>query len=92
MSDAATLQLYQTPAEVPICPLDCTAAFEKLTPAEQRYAHHLSRASWAGSQIVLHQTSPESPVIFELLFHLFHRFSIADLRQRAIAGEYVAQC
>ncbi|KAG2420223.1 hypothetical protein HFD88_005023 [Aspergillus terreus] len=45
--------------------------FDALTPREQLYAHHLSRAAWAGTRIVLRQVSPEAPQIFDLIRELY---------------------
>ena len=47
--------------------LDATTAFAGLTPQQQRYAHHLSKASFLGGLIVLLQTSEESPQIYRLI-------------------------
>ena len=56
-------------------------AFSALTPQEQRYLHHLSRASWAGGLICLLQASPEAPGIYLLL----ERFFRANGAQRPVA-------
>ncbi|KAK4197328.1 dipeptidyl peptidase III [Triangularia verruculosa] len=44
--------------------------FDRLTPKEKRYAHHMARTAWLGSRIVTRQTSPESEGIYDLIFHL----------------------
>jgi dipeptidyl-peptidase-3 len=44
--------------------------FDTLSAREKRYAHHLARAAWLGSRIVLRQTSPESEGIFDLILQL----------------------
>ncbi|KAK4452742.1 peptidase family M49-domain-containing protein [Podospora aff. communis PSN243] len=46
--------------------------FQKLTEREKRYAHHMSRAAWFGTRIILEQVSPESPGIFDFILEL-HR-------------------
>jgi dipeptidyl-peptidase-3 len=46
--------------------------FAKLTTREQLYAHHLSRASWHGTRIVLQQVSPEAEDIFDFILEV-HR-------------------
>lgn len=61
-------------------------AFAGLTPREQRYAYHLSQASWHGSLAVLHQTSPESPLIFHLLQRVLGAQPTAELREAARAA------
>ena len=74
---------FITSAEIPVCNLDCAESFKKLTEKEKLYAHHMSRASWAGSQIVLMQTSPEAPSIFKLFLQLF---AVSDLKARALGA------
>ncbi|KAK1826080.1 dipeptidyl peptidase III [Podospora conica] len=44
--------------------------FDGLNPREQLYAHHLARAAWQGTRIVLRQTSPESEDIFDFILGL----------------------
>lgn len=44
--------------------------FDGLSSKEKRYAHHLARAAWHGSRIVMRQTSPESEGIYNLILHL----------------------
>jgi dipeptidyl-peptidase-3 len=46
--------------------------FHRLEPREKLYAHHLARAAWHGSRIVMRQVSPESPDIFDFIMDL-HR-------------------
>src|ERR1700753_627006 len=45
--------------------LEIAPHFLALTPKQQRYAHHLSRASFHGTRVTLAQVSPESPLIFD---------------------------
>ncbi|KAI0435545.1 dipeptidyl peptidase III [Xylaria telfairii] len=45
-------------------------AFDRLSPDEQLYAHHLSRAAWHGAKIILRQTSPEGTGIFDFILEL----------------------
>ncbi|KAL3952369.1 hypothetical protein ACCO45_012312 [Purpureocillium lilacinum] len=44
--------------------------FEALSPREKLYAHHLARAAWNGSRIILRQTSPEGTGIFDFIIEL----------------------
>eukprot|EP00727_Mastigamoeba_balamuthi_P009394 m51a1_g5077 putative dipeptidyl peptidase 3 isoform x1 (698) ;mRNA; r:225948-228925 len=71
----------RVPSNVPFCQLDCSRAWEGLSEAERQYAHHLSRASWAGAPICLHQTSPESPAAFALVHRVFRAASPRQLRE-----------
>lgn len=72
------------PNDQPVVLLDCEKAFSALTDLEKLYAHYLSRASWYGGLIVLIQTSPESPLIYTLLFKLFKQQSVENLKEIAI--------
>ncbi|XP_072032352.1 dipeptidyl peptidase 3-like [Amphiura filiformis] len=72
------------PNDVPIVNLECTTAFNGLTPKEKLYAHYLTRASWAGGLICLFQTSPESPGIFLLLQKLFKAETVEQLKERSL--------
>ena len=69
----------------PVVELDCSVAFKALTNQEKLYAHYLSKASWYGSLVVLIQTSPEAPLIFQLLYRLFHGETVSSLREKAIS-------
>ena len=91
---------YLTPKEQPVFQLDAAKSFEGLTDKEKKYAHYLSEgtlvihnfwqnlniwlACWAGAPICLHQTSPESPVIFSILQELFHNNKIDELETSSI--------
>lgn len=44
--------------------------FDGLTQREKLYAHHLARAAWHGSRIILRQTSPEGTGIFDFILEL----------------------
>ena len=73
------LSTHTIPADTPVVVLEATTAFSNLTPKEQAYALHLSRADWEGSKICLLQTSPESVPIFSLLQLVFSAQPMADL-------------
>lgn len=75
---------YYLSNDQPFSRLECQTAFEGLSEKEQKYAHHLSRASWLGSLTVLLQTSPESPLIFVLLHRMFRQQNLSDLKQIAL--------
>ncbi|KAI0973575.1 peptidase family M49-domain-containing protein [Xylaria arbuscula] len=55
--------------------LDVEAPFERLTDTEKRYAHHMARAAWFGTKIILRQVSPESLAIYNFILELFHSCS-----------------
>ncbi|PVH81243.1 dipeptidyl peptidase III [Cadophora sp. DSE1049] len=44
--------------------------FDRLSQKEKLYAHHLSRAAWHGSRIILRQTSPEAIDIFDFILDI----------------------
>lgn len=46
--------------------------FDGLSAREKHYAHYLSKAAWAGSRVVMRQTSPESNGIFDFIMSM-HR-------------------
>lgn len=56
---------------IPVYRLESENAFNLLNSTEKKYAHFISKASWAAAPIVLYQTSEESPLIFKLLLSLF---------------------
>jgi len=75
----------------PTLKLKVRGAFESLAVDEIKdeqsytiYAHHLARACWHGSRIMLRQTSPEAEGIFDFILEL-HRacsgrwYSLGDL-------------
>lgn len=66
----AAAQIPDTQA--PIHQLAIKDIFDPLTPQEKIYAHHLSRAAWKGSRIILRQTSAEAEDIFDLIIGLFY--------------------
>ncbi|XP_050730725.1 dipeptidyl peptidase 3-like isoform X2 [Eriocheir sinensis] len=75
---------HELPLDTPILYLKAEEAFAGLSARERRYAHHLSRASWWGGFIILCQTSPESPIIFNLLTRLFRSQPLDTLKEVAI--------
>lgn len=78
------MERYLSPENQPVALLDCKQAFSNLTPKEKLYSHYLSRASWEGSLICFEQTSPESPVIFQIFQALFHGNSIEELKAKSL--------
>ncbi|CEP01737.1 unnamed protein product (mitochondrion) [Plasmodiophora brassicae] len=58
---------YLADENVPVVQLAVGKHFVSLTPRQQRYAHHLARASWHGARVVAAQLSHESPAICRML-------------------------
>ena len=50
--------------------LSIANAFDGLTPKEKLYSHHLARAAWSGTRIILRQVSPEANSIFDFIMEL----------------------
>ncbi|KAI6351049.1 hypothetical protein MCOR25_010192 [Pyricularia grisea] len=61
MMDLQDVQVFQ---------LGIKGQFQHLTDQEKRYAHHMARAAWHGTRIILRQVSPESPSIFDFILEL----------------------
>ncbi|KAK5015820.1 hypothetical protein LTR39_002412, partial [Cryomyces antarcticus] len=45
--------------------------FDELSVTEKLYAHHMARAAWLGTRIILRQVSPESTAIFDFILDLY---------------------
>ena len=56
---------------LPIHRLSVARAFDGLSAREQLYAHHLAKAAWSGTRIILRQVSPESNTVFDLIMQLY---------------------
>lgn len=63
-------EAHLCPEDVPVVSLDCSEAWAGLSENERLYAHHFSKACWAGAQICAEQVSSESRGILDLIFHL----------------------
>jgi dipeptidyl-peptidase III len=59
------------PRQAPVNQLGVKLLFDGLSEREKLFAHHLSRAAWHGSRIILRQTSPEGPGIFDFIMALY---------------------
>ncbi|EWC44354.1 hypothetical protein DRE_01180 [Drechslerella stenobrocha 248] len=53
--------------KAPVCRLEIKSHFDTLSAQEKLYAHHISKASFAGTRVVLRQVSPESEPLFDLV-------------------------
>ncbi|OAQ70564.1 dipeptidyl peptidase III [Pochonia chlamydosporia 170] len=58
--------------QVQVFQLGIETQFNRLTDREKRYAHHMARAAWLGTRVILRQVSPESCSIFDFIIEL-HR-------------------
>lgn len=75
-----TTAKYAADHDAPLNMLSIRDYFPALTTQEQKYAHFMSKASHAGTRVVLRQVSHESEAIFDLIL-LIHR---------GINGKYTA--
>ncbi|KAJ5626816.1 dipeptidyl-peptidase III [Penicillium herquei] len=55
----------------PICAIPISQAFAGLSDEEKIFAHHMCRASFHGTRILLRQTSQESEAIYDLIISLY---------------------
>ncbi|KAF9158625.1 hypothetical protein DFQ26_007399 [Actinomortierella ambigua] len=55
----------------PFCALAIKPHFEALDHTQKLYAHHLSRASFEGTRIILRQTTPHAEDIYDLIIATF---------------------
>ena len=68
--DDDTLKQYLADDPPTVVPLSIKPHFEALGDKEKKYAHYISRASFAGTRINLRQVSPESEAIFDFILAL----------------------
>jgi dipeptidyl-peptidase-3 len=66
---------HAPPAGAVVHQLVVKPVFDALEPREKRYAHHMARAAWHGSRIIMSQVSLESPAIFDFILDLHHACS-----------------
>ncbi|KAJ6259529.1 hypothetical protein Dda_5166 [Drechslerella dactyloides] len=67
MAAAAVPSHLLADVKAPVCRLEIKPHFDALSAQEKLYAHHISRASFAGTRVVLRQVSPESEPLFNLI-------------------------
>ena len=70
--DEALVQQYLADNPPSVVPLQIRQHFEGLDKNQKLYAHHISRASFSGSRIILRQVSPESEHIYDFIIILYH--------------------
>ncbi|KAL2017819.1 hypothetical protein VTK56DRAFT_1621 [Thermocarpiscus australiensis] len=76
------LSQYQADAPPSVVRLEIEKHFNALTDKQKRYAHFISKASFAGNRIVLRQVSPESESIYDFIIAL-HRSAAGDWKALA---------
>ena len=78
--------------------LEARQVFDSLAEDEARdghsyrvYAHHMARACWHGSRIMLRQTSPEAESIFDFILELQRacKGQWTELRNRGVEEEEI---
>ncbi|KAK5937926.1 hypothetical protein PMZ80_010055 [Knufia obscura] len=91
---ARTSKMYDTTqylADHPptVVPLEIKPHFDALNQQQKQYAHHLSRASFAGQRVVLAQVSPESIPIYDLILaiHKACEGGYKKLEKTGVSGE-----
>lgn len=78
MTTKSTVSRSIADHDAPISLLSVREGFQELSSREQRYAHYMSKASHAGTRVVLRQVSHESEAIFDLILGI----------HRALKGQY----
>ncbi|KAI7784069.1 dipeptidyl-peptidase 3 [Diaporthe eres] len=68
--DAKELSSYLADSPPTVVRLEIAKHFDALTDRQKRYAHYISKASFAGQRITLRQVSPESEPIFDFIISL----------------------
>ncbi|KAK3362927.1 putative dipeptidylpeptidase [Lasiosphaeria hispida] len=69
--NAQELSQYLADAPPAVVRLEIEKHFSNLSDKQKRYAHFISRASFAGNRIVLRQVSPESESIYDFIIALY---------------------
>jgi dipeptidyl-peptidase-3 len=72
--EAESLKQYLADHPPSVVQLAIKPHFEALSDTEKLYAHYISKASLAGTRIVLKQVSPESPDIYDFIVSLHKQF------------------
>ncbi|KXS18732.1 dipeptidyl-peptidase III [Gonapodya prolifera JEL478] len=80
---AAVPPRYFADKSPPVAKLEAADVFGTLSDNEKLYAHHLARAAFEGTRIILRQCSVESESIFDLILALFSRKSAEQLKRES---------
>ena len=65
--------------------LEYASSWKQLAEKERNYAYYMSKASWAGALITLHQISYEAPLLFCIFQAYFADKNFEELQERALA-------
>lgn len=84
---------YLADQKAPVIMLSAKPFFNQLSEKEQKYAHYMSKASHAGSRVVLRQVSHESEAIFDLIMkvHQALQGEYPEGDDKQLYAEYVSQ-
>ncbi|KAK4128385.1 dipeptidyl-peptidase III [Parathielavia appendiculata] len=80
--NAQELSQYQADAPPSVVRLEIEKHFSALSDKQKRYSHFISKASFAGTRIVLRQVSPESEHIYDFILAL-HKAAGGDWKALA---------
>ncbi|KAH7035302.1 dipeptidyl-peptidase [Microdochium trichocladiopsis] len=75
--EAQELKHYLADAPPSVVRLEIEKHFDALSDKQKRYAHHISRAAFEGTRIVLRQISPEAEAIYDFILAL-HKSCAGD--------------
>jgi len=86
------MEHYLADKNPPVCSLNVAQAWSALTSQEKLYAHWMSAASWAGARIIMAQTSPHGPSLFDLIVSTFSAapgkfVDLAKLKQESAVSD-----
>lgn len=76
MAEAVDKSQYVLPLDQPFVELAIEGAFNGLSEQEKLYAHHISKASWAGGLVTFLQVSVSIILLFTdyvILIYFVHR-------------------
>ncbi|THH09367.1 hypothetical protein EW145_g2076 [Phellinidium pouzarii] len=71
MSLALNAEHYYADQSTPFCSLDVAKSFAQLSSKEKKYAHYISKASWAGARIIQGQWTAQATSLYDLLILTF---------------------
>ena len=66
--------------------LEYASSWEQLNENERNYAYYMSKASWAGALITIHQCSYEGPALFMLFQAYFADKNFEELHDLAMSS------